>query len=199
MNLKSSVLAVSLALAAGALALAPAAFAADGTVTISGKVLSSTCTATVSSNGSSTVTLAPVPFATLNGAGITANPTAFSLMLTGCPQVPGSVKVGAIFATTNADTTTLNGTLLNTATGGATKVDVQVKSTGGAVGTTAATATTGGTAVAFDGSTVTDQVALDSTGNAVLGYYAQYYATAALTASNAGAVQTSAIFTLNYQ
>lgn len=194
MNLKPTLLAVGLAVACGGLAIAPAALAADGTVTINGKVLSSTCTVSNASGGNVNVTLQPVPMATLSAAGVTANPTAFSLALTGCPTAPSGVKVGAVFDTTNADTTTNKGTLTNT---GVTGVDVQVLSTGGTAGTTPATAVTGGTAVPFDGATVTDQVAPDSSGNAVLGYYAQYYATAKVTAG--GAVATSATFTLNYQ
>lgn len=198
MNLKPTLLALALATAGGALALAPAAQAADGTINISGKVLSSTCIVTV--NGGSAVTLTPVLWSALGAAGSTANPTAFSVALTGCPTTPSGVQVGAVFDGTNADTTTSNGTLLNTAgAGAAQKVDVQVRSTGGAAGTTSATTTSGGTAVPFDGATVTNQTSVDSSGNAVLGYYAQYYATAALAASDSGLVNTSTTFTLNYQ
>ena len=201
MNLRPTLLAASLALAAGTLALAPAMATAavpttpaTGTVTISGTVYDTTCSVSNGSSGNITVALPSVTAATLSGAGVTAQPTAFSLMLTGCPVSTTGAKVGATFTTSNADATTGNGTMNNT---GVANVDVQLLASGGAPGTTAATATSGGTAVKYDGSTVTSLTSTDASGNAVLGYYAQYYATAAVTAT--GNVSATATYTLSYQ
>lgn len=202
MNLKHTLLAAGLALALGATALAPqAAHAADsGTITINGKVLSSTCNVTSggSAGSSFTVSLPDVQSSALSTAGNTAGATAFALSLSGCPTTPSGVQVGAQFySAANTDTTT--GTLKNT---GVTNVDVQLMSVGGTTGTTPSGANTGGTAVTIatasptGNSNVTDPVTLTSAGTATLNYYAQYYATGA---AGAGAVSTTVNYLINYQ
>lgn len=219
MNLKPTLLATGLALALGATALTPqvANATGTGTITFTGTVSSQTCnvlstppvttpppgTDPGAANGtgtaaSFTVTLPTVLTSQLATSTTTYGATPFALYLTGCTA---GAKVGAQFYnTTDTDTTT--GTVKNVASSGAANVDVQILSTTGAVGTSATGATSGGTAVTIataqptGNANVTDQTTVGSTGDVVMNYYAQYYATGAATA---GAVSANASYVINYQ
>lgn len=177
----------------GAALLVPqAARAADGTVTITGKVLNGTCT--VATNGGSNVVLNNVQASALTkGAAYTASAKGFTVALTNCPTSPSGLAVGLVFQTTNADTTT--GTLNNT---GVTGMDVQLMYTASGNGTAVTPAITGGTAVSLDGTTVTGPVTLTGA-SAYYNFYAMYYPTSAWAVGNTGAVSTSAQFNVNYQ
>lgn len=222
MNMKPTLLAAGLALALGATALTPqvANATGTGTITFTGTVSSQTCnvlsvppvtnpsppppsTDPGAANGtgtaaSFTVTLPTVLTSQLATPSTTYGATPFALYLTGCTA---GAKVGAQFYNT-ADTDATTGTVKNVAPSGAGNVDVQILSTTGAVGTSATGATSGGTAVTIataqptGNANVTDQTTVGSTGDVVMNYYAQYYATGAATA---GAVSANASYVINYQ
>ncbi|MFL9878969.1 fimbrial protein [Herbaspirillum rhizosphaerae] len=175
--MQKSIIASFLAIAA----LAPAAaFASDGTITISGTVTAQTCTI----NGGTanfTVTLPKVPAASLATAGSKAGATPFTIALTGCTAGSGSAR--AFFeAGPNVDTATGR---LNIAGGGAGNVQVGL-------------ATAAGTDInvgAASGAQNSTYVPIAS-GNANLTYLAQYVATGTATA---GAVTTSVTYTIEFQ
>jgi major type 1 subunit fimbrin (pilin) len=197
-TLLSAALIAGFGVAAFAPPAARAAATDSGTITIQGKVLSSTCSVNVNDSGSTsgTVTLPDVAMSALNANGTGAyapSATPFTLALTGCPTTPAGVKVGAQFYSTNADTTTGNGTLQNS-TGSAAGVEVQL------LDGSNAPVTINNSASAYaltDNSNVTDQTALSS-GSATLDYTAQYYVTN-LTTLAAGTVTTTVNYQINYQ
>lgn len=198
MNLKPTLLAASLALATGALALTPAAFAADGTVNINGKVLGSTCTVG-GTGGTTTVTLPDVQTSALSSSGVHTGDTGFTIALTDCPTTPSGVNVGLQFFSgqDTAAGAAANGQLANT--GGATSVDVQLLDSSGNAVVIASAAPT-------DNSNVTDSTLIPTTsqvgppvitaGSVNLQYTARYYATAA---AGAGSVSATTQFVVNYQ
>lgn len=194
MNLKSTLLASALAVACGALALAPIANAADsGTITFNGQVLTNTCNVN-GGTSSFAVTLPNVQTSALTSNGVGAygpSATAFALNLTGCPVYATAIKVGAQFySPTNADASVTGGLKNSTGAGYATGVDVQLLDGSN-------TALTIGTAAPTGNANVTDQVAVSSTGTATLNYTAQYYVASA--APTAGTVSTSVQYVINYQ
>lgn len=193
MNLKHTLLALGLVTACGGLAVAPATLAAvpDGTITFTGSVTAATCTikgptSTGSNNFAVALPTVSANSLTANGTGAyTPSATAFTMTLSGCPA---GARVGAQFySAANADTTTGNGTLMNTGVAG---VDVQLLNSGG-------TAVTIGTAAPVGNANVTDQTTVAS-GGATLAYSAQYYATSAY-AGAGGAVSTTVNYVINYQ
>lgn len=168
-------------LAASALALGSvAAHAADGTVTINGKVTDQTCEVSANSKDI-TVTLPTVGVGSLATAGTTAGRTPFTINLEKCKagQVSAFFEPGG-----NVDAA--SGRLNNT--GGASNVQVQLLSDSSVVipvlANAAQAAVTTKATVANDGEA------------AALNYYAEYYATGAATA---GKVATSVQYTINYQ
>lgn len=189
MNLKSTLLATGLVIASSAIALAPqTAHAADnGTITISGKVMNSTCD--VNGGGATgdsfTVTLPPVAATALATSGDTAAKTSFSINLSGCPTTPAGIQVGTqFFSSANADG---SGHLNNSAGPGfATNVAVQLlDSADAAINVTTSQAS----------AAVTDPTTLAGS-TATLDYAAQYYATGGATA---GDVSTTVQYVINYQ
>jgi major type 1 subunit fimbrin (pilin) len=193
--LLSAALIAGLGIAAFAPQAARAAAATDtGTTNFQGKVLSSTCSVNAAGSGTTdgTVILPDVATSALTAVGAYApSATSFTLALTGCPTTPAGVKVGAQFYSTNADTATGNGTLLN-ATGSAAGVDIQLLdgSNNPVTITTAAPLLT-------DNTNVTDQTSLSS-GSATLDYTAEYYVTDTTTLA-AGTVLTTVNYQINYQ
>ncbi|WP_323120875.1 fimbrial protein [Burkholderia alba] len=170
--------------AAVTLAAAPAAFAADGTITINGQVTSQTCT--ISGNGGGkdfTVTLPTVSASTLATAGAAAGRTPFNIALSKC--TPNSGNVSTYFEPgATVDTTT--GRLVNTAPGGAANVQVGLlNSDNSSIQLGAAQASQNSKPVALSG------------GAATLNYYAQYVATGG--AATAGSVTTTTLYSIVYQ
>jgi major type 1 subunit fimbrin (pilin) len=194
MNMKHTLLAAAIAFASGAMAITPAALAADsGTITINGQVLTNTCNVN-GGTSSLTVALPNVQTSALatNGVGAYgASATGFALNLTGCPVYATAIKVGAQFySSTNADASIPGGLKNTTGTGYATGVDVQLLDGSNATFTI-------GTAAPTGNANVTDQVAVSGTGTATLNYKAQYYVANA--APTAGSVSTSVQYVINYQ
>lgn len=179
MNLKHTLLAAGLAVACGA--LAPAALAADGNITITGKVIAPTCTVSNAVGGIVSVNLPTVLTTAFSGSvGSTTGATPFSLTLTGCPTNPAGVQVAAQLTGANIAT---DGNLTNTASGGS-NVEVQLTNASG-------------TAINLKTTPTPVTATVNSSGNATLSYQAQYYA--AVAAVSSGAVQTSVQYTLTYQ
>lgn len=168
-------------LAASALALGSvAAHAADGTVTINGKVTDQTCKVSANSKDI-TVTLPTVGVGSLATAGTTAGRTPFTINLENCKA--GDVSA---FFETGGNVDAASGRLNNT--GDASNVQVQLLSDSSVVIPVLANA-------AQAPVTTKATVAKDAD-SAALNYYAEYYATGAATA---GDVATSVKYTINYQ
>lgn len=154
------------------------AFAADGTITINGKVTDNTCVVTTPQGKNLTVTLPTVSKLSLASPGATAGRTPFTLGLTGC-------KVGDIVGTYFEPGATVDFAtgLLNNA-GSATEVKVQLVGDNNLPIRVLAGPQTNSQFV-----TVADT-------SADLNYYAEYYATGAATS---GDVTTSVQYTIIYQ
>lgn len=154
------------------------AFAADGTITIKGKVTDNTCVVTTPQGKNLTVTLPTVSKLSLASPGATAGRTPFTLGLTGC-------KVGDIVGTYFEPGATVDFAtgLLNNA-GSATEVKVQLVGDNNLPIRVLAGPQTNSQFV-----TVADT-------SADLNYYAEYYATGAATS---GDVTTSVQYTIIYQ
>lgn len=168
-------------LAASALALGSvAAHAADGTVTINGKVTDQTCKVSANSKDI-TVTLPTVGVGSLATAGTTAGRTPFTINLENCK----AGQVSAFFET-GGNVDAASGRLNNT--GNASNVQVQLLSDSSVVIPVLANA-------AQAPVTTKATVAKDAD-SAALNYYAEYYATGA---AKAGDVATSVQYTINYQ
>ncbi len=179
-------LAAAIAVASSAMAFAPQASAADGTITINGKVIAQTCDVSGNGGGSDfTVTLPVVQTSDLGSSAKTAGDTQFTMALSNCPTTPSGIQVGTQFySSDNADA---NGRLANTAaTTPANNVVVQLLDSSS---NPIVVATSQSAAV------VTDPTTLAGT-TATLQYTARYYATAAATAGN---VSTTVEYAINYQ
>lgn len=159
-----------------------AAFASDGTITVTGQVTDSTCT--ISSTAGTkdfTVALPTVSKTSLAAAGNTAGATGFGIRLSGCTPVSGNVRTHFETGATvdpNTGRLTLN-------SGGASNVQIQIKNADGSV-------IKAGADVASQNS---KPVALTSS-SAQLDYIMEYYATGAATS---GAANSSVTYTIAYQ
>ena len=183
---------LSKALAIASVATLPSmgAIASDGTITFAGTVTDSTCSINGVANGTASdlsVVLPTVSAGSLPATGATAGtskPSDIHFSLTGCTGA--ATKVVARFENgPNVDQTT--GNLMNQASSGAA-TNVQVQLLNGVMQPINITTNTNNQA-ATNGATI-------ASGNAVLTYYARYYATGAATA---GAVSTSVQYTMDYQ
>lgn len=167
------------------LAIAPlAANAADGTITFIGLVTDKTCTIATPGGVNQVVTLPTVSRATLGAAGATAGRTPFSINLTGCSA--GDV---ATYFEPGATVDFATGRLLNQATATpAGNVQLQLLGSNNAFLPVLAAGAGGAQANS-------QWVTVAADGSANLGYFAEYYATAA---STAGEVSTSVQYTIIY-
>lgn len=173
---------IQLGLAIISLGLASSAvFAADGTVTINGKVIDQTCT--VGGNtGNYTVTLPTVTKSTLSAANNVAGDTKFTINLTNCP----AGDVGVYYDNTNANINPA-GRLNNTATtGGATNVNIQLLNSAKTIIDL--------TKDQAGQNLVTSKITAAG-GSANIDFYARYFATAAATS---GSVSTTATYYVVY-
>lgn len=168
-------------LAASALVLGSvAAHAADGTITINGQVTDQTCKVAVDSKDI-TVTLPTVGVGSLAQKGVTAGRTPFTINLIDCKA--GSVST---FFETGNNVDAATGNLNNI--GSAKNVQVQLLSDKSVVIPLLANAT--------QSTATTKATVAQGGGSAALNYYAQYLATGA---AEAGTVNTSVQYTINYQ
>lgn len=161
--------------------VAPGAFATDGTITFTGKVISATCD--IDGNGTGgkdfTVGLKEVQASTLSAVGDVADGEVFSIGLSGADCTSSAASIHFEMGS-NVDPTT--GNLINTvASGGAGNVQIQIT---GPNGTPINVATDEGAEFV---NIVGNETRLD--------YRAQYFATAAATAGDvASSVQYSIVY-----
>ncbi|QYD71918.1 fimbrial protein [Paraburkholderia edwinii] len=177
---------ISAAILASAALTSPFAFAADGTITITGTVTAQTCTIRGFLSGSSnfTVPLIKVSASSLPGAGKPAGATQFNISLSACTPASGNVHT---YFEPGPTVDTATGNLFNTAANGAaTNVEIQLLNSD-------STPIKLGVADAAQNS---KSVAISAAGTATLNYIAQYIATGAATP---GAVSTSVLYTMVYQ
>lgn len=169
-----------------AAAVAQSAFASDGTINFTGELRDQTCTVSVNGQASPAVVSVALPTVSagaLSAAGRTTGQTAFNITLSGCT---GSATAASAFfeAGATVDPTTSN--LRNSATGGATLVQLQlVDAANGNVIRTGDTAQNAGTTRSPIAS-----------GGATMPYAVQYIATGRATP---GRVASSVTYSINYQ
>lgn len=175
----------------GVAALAPqAAHAATGTITFSGKVLSSTCSVGTVTGGTNTgnnvaVTLPDVQSTAFTGQASVTGLTPFSLVLANCPTTPSNVSVAASFSGAIDPT---YGTIQNTTPGSGGYSNVEVALTSGSSSTTPINLNTTPAPVS---------ATINSSGAATLSYGAEYYQPTS-TAISAGNVSAVVSYTLTY-
>jgi len=163
---------------AGALVLVGSAYASDGTVTITGKIVGNTCTIT---NGNPSVTLPTAAANILSASGNVAGATSFSIDLVckdGATPTPGAAtgSVKAFFeAGPNVDTAT--GRLKLTSASTATNLQLQLLDNDAGV-------------IKIGDASSIDAVTFDKDGKATLNYSVQYYATGVVTAGTANSSVT---------
>ncbi|VWD34792.1 fimbrial protein [Burkholderia lata] len=169
--------------AAGLVAAASAAHAADGTITITGEITAQTCTISGDGGGKDfTVTLPTVSTSALSAPGSTAGRKPFRIALSNCSPNSGNASVYFEPGTTVNPQT---GQLFN-ATGDARNVEVGLLNKDGSnIKLGVAQAGQNSQTVPIAG------------GAATLDYYAQYVATGG--AAGAGTVGTSVMYSVSYQ
>ncbi|ENA4571239.1 F17A fimbrial adhesin [Escherichia coli] len=169
-----------------AAASSSATLAYDGTINFTGKVVAQTCSVATGS-GSLSVVLPTVSTTTLSADTKTAGLTPFTIQLTGCtvPATSGADKVNAYFEP-NANTDYTTGNLTNTASSGASNVQIQLLNADGVTPIKLGQDATGQNVTAVQ----IDNAAMK------LRYNAQYYATAQATA---GDVSATVNYTIVYQ
>ncbi|HDX7966127.1 TPA: fimbrial protein [Escherichia coli] len=169
-----------------AVASSSATLAYDGIINFTGKVVAQTCSVATGS-GSLSVVLPTVSTTTLSADTKTAGLTPFTIQLTGCtvPATSGVDKVNAYFEP-NANTDYTTGNLTNTASSGASNVQIQLLNADGVK-----VIKLGQAAAAQD----VDTVAINDA-NVTLRYNARYYATGQATAGN---VSATVNYTIAYQ
>lgn len=170
----------------GLFPLSTAVYSADGVITITGKVLDTTCTLGGSS-GDYAVTLPTVGKTALSVANRTAGDTAFKIELTTCPESSG---ISAFFDNTIGDVNA-SGRLVNMLTGSdaAINVDVQLLNASGTVMNLKQGTATSQSSTKVLGVTLNSDVNLE--------FKARYYATAPVT--QGGNVTARAVYTIIYE
>ncbi|EHC4280972.1 F17A fimbrial adhesin [Escherichia coli] len=168
-----------------AAASSSATLAYDGTITFNGKVVDQTCSVTTGSKNLK-VTLPTVSANSLDSSGKVVGLTPFTISLEGCnTAATGAQNVNAYFEP-NANTDYTTGNLTNTASSGASNVQIQLLNADGVkvikLGQAAAAQNV-------------DTVAINDA-NVTLRYNAQYYATGVATA---GDVTSTVNYTIAYQ
>ncbi|WP_176114471.1 fimbrial protein [Burkholderia cepacia] len=167
--------ALSMLMAAAGLAAASAAHASDGTITISGNVIASTCKVSNGTGGNISVTLPKIGTNTLATPSSVAGRTPFSVKLEGCTMGGDNpTKVGVFFeagANVNPETGRLT---LDKGTGKATNVEINVLNDEQKP-----------IRVGDEGNQNSQRVDITADGKATLNYFAEYYATGAATPGSA--------------
>lgn len=187
--MNKTLLSAALVATLGALAVVPAAYAAqnstpDGTIQIIGLVAANTCTVNANGSGSTagTVNLPTVYASNFSGAGSSTGKTGFNIAVSGCDNNLSTVTT--YWSGSNINST--DGNLKNTATSGS-NAEVRLRNSDNSA------IVLGGTTPASQNSEVVNL----NNGAATLNYSAEYYATAATTTT--GKVGTSVSFTMVYQ
>ncbi|KWE48669.1 fimbrial protein [Burkholderia ubonensis] len=188
MQIKKAAAALPLLLIAAGATISTTAHASDGTISFNGKVIASTCKVDEGgSSGSFTVNLPPISTNALAAVGNVAGRTPFSLSLSGCTVGEGNpVKVGVVFEPgANVDQSTGRLTL-DKGTDKAQGIQLNVLDAQQQriqVGSSTAT-------------NAPQSADIGSDGKAKLDYFAEYYASGAVTA---GDVNSRVEYSLIYQ
>lgn len=163
-------------------ALAPAiSQAADGSITINGRIVDSTCTVSSGAAGKHTVTLPTVSTSAMASQNAVAGRTPVTISLTGCTPATGKV---ALYFEPGAGTDMTRGFLKNGTTSGS-NVEVQLLN-----------ADLSAIALNLPKANQNSKEVDLSSGTANLTYFAQYIAAAS--AATAGDVSASTDFTVTY-
>ncbi|HGA3108485.1 TPA: fimbrial protein [Enterobacter hormaechei] len=161
--------------------------AADGTITINGKITDTTCNISVDGGEkNATVTLPTVSASSLTAAGVTAGATPFSISLSDCSGTSLNTATTYFEPGAYVDSTTGRLNIDKTATDAATNVQVELLNADMK-------------SINVGASTVQGQndIPVDiSGGNGTLNYFAQYHATGV---STAGSVTTQVDYTMTYE
>ncbi|MFA3760600.1 fimbrial protein [Yersinia sp. 2544 StPb PI] len=161
--------------------IAQSAFAADGTITINGQITDTTCGVSVN-NGTKdgTVNLPTISASALSSVNSVAGTTPFNISLSGCTGA--TLNNAYAYFEPGAFVETSTGRLNNNS-GTATGVQVRLLDKSS-------------TAIMVGGASQGGVVEDISTGDATLGYYAQYYANSGTV--GAGTVVTQVDYTIVY-
>lgn len=171
---------LSMLIASAGILVAQSVFAADGTITINGKITDISCTVAVNGSANGTVTLPTVSASTLSTTGSTAGTTPFGIDLTEC----SGTTLNNAYAYFEA------GSMVDTATGrlnttGSTNTQIQLLNKNNAVIAVGSAAQ------------MTSPVSEDITGGlATLNYFARYYAPG--TNVQPGSLSTQVNYTIVY-
>ena len=179
---------LSAALIAGlGMAFVPGANAADGTITITGKIMSQSCSVKINGGAASdTVILPAIAKDAFAADGDTAGDTKFTIDLSGCDTQFSSLNAAAVFdATGHVDATTHN-LLTDAGVGAATGIQIQLTDD---LGTSPIDLT--GTDAASQNSPSVDV----HSGTGTLKYQARYYSKGVV---GAGTVNTTVAYTIAY-
>lgn len=168
-------------------ALTASAFAVDGTITFNGQITDTTCTISVDGGSNdATVTLPTVSTVTLASAGSTAGATPFTISLSNCSGTSLSTASTYFEPGTYVDSTSGRLNIDSTAADAATNVQVQLLNADRNPIIAGASVVNGQNDIPVD----------ITSGNGMLNYYAQYYATGS---STAGSVTTQVDYTMVYE
>jgi major type 1 subunit fimbrin (pilin) len=170
--------AIALMLMAGTCLSANSVFAADGTISFSGNIVSDACKVTVA-DADQTVTMGDVATTAFTAAGDKASPTTFKIDLTGCAEAVDHVSVKFDGVSDTTDTNLLSLDKGQTAKG----VGIEISDAQG-------------NAIPLHTSSPDYPVDSDS-GTATLNFSSRYVATA--TTVGAGTASGTSQFTINYQ
>ncbi|KVO87713.1 hypothetical protein WL21_04860 [Burkholderia ubonensis] len=185
MHILNTKKAFGLLVASFGLSAASIAQASDGTITFTGSIQATTCQVE-SGSAEPTVSLPTVGAAALSDAGKVSGRTPFQLRLTGCTADEKNPQKVRTFFEAGADVDTSTGRLNNSvATGGAKNVQIQVLNDQHAQ-----------ISLGQAGDQKSQAVTIDKNGNAVLNYFAEYYATGK---AEAGKVESRIEFSLTYE
>jgi major type 1 subunit fimbrin (pilin) len=190
--MKKLLLSAVLAASFGAVAVANAATpVTSGTITITGQVISPTCTVTVNGSANPTINLTPYYDTNALTQGNAVSWTAVTMTLTNCGVTTNATKVYPYFTGANIDTST--GYLKNTIAAGSGGSNVEIALSNSQALSGALTLQNG------SGSQNAGTATLPTSGTATLtfNYYAAYVAATAN--ATAGGVSTSVQYALNYQ
>ncbi|QUT15774.1 fimbrial protein [Rahnella inusitata] len=179
-HIKTAVLLTAIALSSSS------AFAADGQVKFTGKILDAACTVDGATDGAITVTMGEVSKTSLAAAGDTTDATKFHIKLSACPDALTTASIKFDGTAMGGDDSILALTAGTVDDPSAEQVGIQITDSAGAVvplytASTAIPATAGGTA---------------DTGTFDLPFTARYISTGA--AVKAGVADAAANFTVVY-
>lgn len=165
-----------------AAAATQSAFASDGTINFSGKLMDSTCVVTANGKVGAPVTLPTLSATVLNTATNVAGQTGFNIQLSACT---GTTTTAAAFFETGPGVDPVTNNVINTGTAQFVQLQLVDPKTGKAI-----------KAGDVSQSTSTSRVTKNTAGDTILPYAVQYVATGKATG---GTVVGSVTYSIDYQ